>query len=114
LDFYDPSFDPEQIFGRCGAIVFVVDAQDDYLEALKRLYMTVTRASAVNPSIYFEVFIHKVDGLSDDHKIGKDGGFMIWFFDRINIWDLHSQKPIAKSTKESPMSSSMEGLITSI
>ena len=23
----------------------------------------------VNPSIKFEVFIHKVDGLSDDHKI---------------------------------------------
>lgn len=25
----------------------------------------------VNPTIKFEVFIHKVDGLSDDHKIGK-------------------------------------------
>ena len=25
----------------------------------------------VNPNIKFEVFIHKVDGLSDDHKIGK-------------------------------------------
>lgn len=24
----------------------------------------------VNPDIIFEVFIHKVDGLSDDHKIG--------------------------------------------
>lgn len=24
----------------------------------------------VNPDISFEVFIHKVDGLSDDHKIG--------------------------------------------
>ena len=31
--------------------------------------MTVTRAYKVNPSIKFEVFIHKVDGLSDDHKI---------------------------------------------
>lgn len=26
----------------------------------------------VNPNIKFEVFIHKVDGLSDDHKIGKN------------------------------------------
>ena len=25
----------------------------------------------VNPSIKFEVFIHKVDGLTDDHRIGK-------------------------------------------
>ena len=25
----------------------------------------------MNPRILFEVFIHKVDGLSDDHKIGS-------------------------------------------
>lgn len=43
--------------------------QDDYVEALGRLHLTVTRAYKVNPDINFEVFIHKVDGLSDDHKI---------------------------------------------
>ncbi|KAJ3044696.1 hypothetical protein HDV00_001100 [Rhizophlyctis rosea] len=69
LDFFDPAFDSEMIFGRSGALVFVIDAQDDYLEALQRLYITVTRAHKVNPDISFEVFIHKVDGLSDDHKI---------------------------------------------
>jgi hypothetical protein len=37
--------------------------------------MTVTRAHKVNPNITFEVFIHKVDGLLDDHKIGtQDDG----------------------------------------
>ena len=45
--------------------------QDDYVEALSRLHLTVTRAYKVNPDINFEVFIHKVDGLSDDHKIEK-------------------------------------------
>lgn len=45
--------------------------QDDYVEALNRLHLTVTRAYKVNPDINFEVFIHKVDGLSDDHKIEK-------------------------------------------
>ncbi|KAH9104866.1 hypothetical protein AeMF1_019182 [Aphanomyces euteiches] len=63
----------EMIFGNCGAIVFVIDAQDDpYTEALSRLHDTVTRAHRYNPNIFFEVFIHKVDGdpfLSDDHKI---------------------------------------------
>jgi hypothetical protein len=44
--------------------------KDDYIEALQRLYITVTRAYEINPSIHFEVFIHKVDGLSDDYKIG--------------------------------------------
>lgn len=39
------------------------------MDALIKLNQTVTRAYKVNPSIRFEVFIHKVDGLSDDHKI---------------------------------------------
>lgn len=43
--------------------------KDDYVEALGRLHLTVSRAFRVNPDINFEVFIHKVDGLSDDHKI---------------------------------------------
>lgn len=45
--------------------------QDDYTEAVSRLHLTVTRAYKVNTNINFEVFIHKVDGLSDDHKIQK-------------------------------------------
>ncbi|CAG0920588.1 unnamed protein product [Notodromas monacha] len=69
IDFFDPTFDPDTIFGGSGAVIFVIDAQDDYMEALNRLHQTVTRAHKVNPSIHFEVFIHKVDGLSDDNKI---------------------------------------------
>lgn len=69
VDFFDPNFDCEMIFGGCGALVFVIDAQDHYDEALIKLNQTVTRAFKVNPNIRFEVFIHKVDGLSDDHKI---------------------------------------------
>lgn len=57
------------IFGDCGALVFVIDAQDDYMESLSKLHLTVTKAYKANPSTTFEVFIHKVDGLSDDHKI---------------------------------------------
>eukprot|EP01134_Creolimax_fragrantissima_P001291 CFRG1291T1 len=69
VDFFDSAFDSETIFGGCGALVFVIDAQDDYLEALAKLNVTITKAYQVNPDITFEVFIHKVDGLSDDHKI---------------------------------------------
>ncbi|XP_032832710.1 ras-related GTP-binding protein C isoform X2 [Petromyzon marinus] len=69
IDFFDPTFDSEMIFSGTGALIFVIDAQDDYMEALLRLHLTVTRAYKVNPDIRFEVFIHKVDGLSDDHKI---------------------------------------------
>lgn len=69
IDFFDPTFDSELIFGDCGALVFVIDAQDDYLDALTKLNQTVTKAFKVNPRIKFEVFIHKVDGVSDDFKI---------------------------------------------
>lgn len=27
IDFFDPAFDSELIFGNCGALVFVIDAQ---------------------------------------------------------------------------------------
>ncbi|TRY84637.1 hypothetical protein DNTS_001361 [Danionella cerebrum] len=69
VDFFDPTFDYKMIFRGTGALIFVIDAQDDYVEALSRLHLTVSRAYRVNPEINFEVFIHKVDGLSDDHKI---------------------------------------------
>ncbi|KAF7702477.1 hypothetical protein HF521_001760 [Silurus meridionalis] len=69
VDFFDPTFDYEMIFRGTGALIFVIDAQDDYMEALGRLHLTVSRAYRVNPHINFEVFVHKVDGLSDDHKI---------------------------------------------
>jgi Ras-related GTP-binding protein C/D len=69
IDFFDSSFDSDMIFGGCGALVFVIDAQDDYMEALNKLNLTVTKAYKVNPNIKFEVFIHKVDGLGDDFKM---------------------------------------------
>ncbi|XP_064399902.1 ras-related GTP-binding protein D-like [Halichondria panicea] len=69
IDFFDPAYDSEHIFGGCGALIFVIDAQDEYRNALIRLHQTVTRAYQVNPAIKFEVFIHKVDGLADERKI---------------------------------------------
>lgn len=69
IDFFDPTFDSDVIFGGCHALVFVIDAQDDYSEALQKLNQTVTKAYKVNPHIKFEVFIHKVDGVTDDFKM---------------------------------------------
>jgi len=71
VDFFDPAFDSEMIFGGCGALIFVIDAQDDYTEALGKLHMTVSKAYKVNPKMNFEVFIHKVDGLLEDPKMER-------------------------------------------
>ncbi|KXS20524.1 hypothetical protein M427DRAFT_52125 [Gonapodya prolifera JEL478] len=65
----DETWDPESVFRRTGALVFIIDAQDDYSEALSLLYSTVEAAYHVNPRISFEVFVHKADGLSDDMKV---------------------------------------------
>lgn len=50
-------------------MVFVIDAQEDYTEALSKLYHTVTRVYKINQNIIFEVFIHKVDCVSDENRI---------------------------------------------
>ncbi|XP_064359983.1 ras-related GTP-binding protein C-like [Dromaius novaehollandiae] len=69
VDFFDPTFDYEMIFRGTDALIYVIDAQDDYVEALTKLHTTVSKAYKANPEMNFEVFIHKVDGLSDKHKI---------------------------------------------
>ncbi|CAB5184499.1 unnamed protein product [Rhizophagus irregularis] len=70
IDYFDTAtYDSDVIFGEYGALIFVIDAQDDYIEALNRLHQTVLRAHEKNKNLTFEVFIHKVDALSDEFKI---------------------------------------------
>lgn len=68
LDFLDPAFDVESIFGAIGALIWVIDAQDEYVDAINRLNAAILRLQQSFPAINVEVFIHKVDGLSDDYK----------------------------------------------
>uniref|UniRef100_A0A8C7LEN1 Ras-related GTP-binding protein n=1 Tax=Oncorhynchus kisutch TaxID=8019 RepID=A0A8C7LEN1_ONCKI len=53
-------------------------------EALSRLHLTITRAYKVNPDIIFEVFIHKVDRLSDDNS-GIEKAFLFDVVSKIYI-----------------------------
>ena len=47
----------------CSTLVYVIDAQeDDYEDSLPKLVETIILAYSQNPSIHFEVFLHKVDG----------------------------------------------------
>uniref|UniRef100_A0A1I8IJK0 Fibrinogen C-terminal domain-containing protein n=1 Tax=Macrostomum lignano TaxID=282301 RepID=A0A1I8IJK0_9PLAT len=69
IDYMNDVFDANDTFSSTGAIVFVIDAQDEYIDAIDRLKVLVSGAYSVNPKIKFEVFIHKVDGLSDEQKI---------------------------------------------
>lgn len=69
INYFDAELDMDMIFGECGCIVFVIDIQDEFPEALTKLHETVVKAYSVNPRIKFEVFLHKVDGLGDDFKM---------------------------------------------
>lgn len=62
------SFDLEEILGGVGALVWVIDAQDDYMESVSRLSQTALTVQQSYPNINIEVLIHKVDGLSDEYR----------------------------------------------
>ncbi|RAL16923.1 GTR/RAG family Ras-related GTP-binding protein [Aspergillus homomorphus CBS 101889] len=68
LEYTEPSFDLENIFGGLGALVWVIDAQDDYLDSVSRLNRTILCLQQLYPAVNIEVFIHKVDGLSDEYR----------------------------------------------
>ena len=67
----------EQIFQTCNTLVYVIDAQEeDYEDALPKLVETISTAHKYNPSIHFEVFLHKVDGdfMSEETKAERQQG----------------------------------------
>ncbi|KAF0500663.1 Ras-related GTP-binding protein C [Gigaspora margarita] len=88
INYFDSAYDSNMIFGDYGALIFVIDAQDDYIEALNRLHHTVTRAYKVNPDLSFEVFIHKVDALSDEYKIDTQRDIQQRITDELADYDM--------------------------
>ncbi|GMT32760.1 hypothetical protein PFISCL1PPCAC_24057, partial [Pristionchus fissidentatus] len=68
---FEDSLNPQTNFARCGALLYVIDAQDDYNEicaAIRKMCDYFVRAYNINNKIKFEVFIHKVDGLTDESR----------------------------------------------
>lgn len=49
-------------------IIWIIDAQDDYLHSLALLHSTILLAYSHNPAIHFHIFLHKMDGLSEDYR----------------------------------------------
>ena len=61
-------YDLGRLLKRCNAVVYIIDAQDDYSESIQRLNRIIRLGKRLNPRIRYEVFIHKVDQLSDEAK----------------------------------------------
>lgn len=69
MDPFDSAINPKTVFAHCGALLFVVDAQAEISDAVKKMASTIYRAHNINKNIRFEVFIHKVDGLSEEVRL---------------------------------------------
>ncbi|CAF3811501.1 unnamed protein product, partial [Rotaria sordida] len=61
--------DIELLLKQCNAVVYIIDAQDDYIQSVSNLNMIIQSGRHVNPRLRYEVFIHKVDQLSEEAKI---------------------------------------------
>ena len=49
-------------------MVWILDAQDDYIESVGRLTETILQLQQLYPDIKYTVFIHKVDSLGSDFR----------------------------------------------
>lgn len=76
LNYFEPTYDSERLFSSVGALVYVIDSQDEYLDALTNLSTIIEYAYKVNPKIHIEVLIHKIDGLSEDYRIDAQRDIM--------------------------------------
>lgn len=63
-----PDFDHQAIFSNAGAVIWILDVQDEYLTSITSMIQTAVFLAETYPRINFEVFIHKTDGLSDEYK----------------------------------------------
>lgn len=66
--------DPEQLnlsFEDTDAVIFVLDAQSTLHDMIRKLSVTMHKAYTANPGIQFEIFLHKVDGMSEDYRLGS-------------------------------------------
>ncbi|KAH9826366.1 GTP-binding protein gtr2 [Teratosphaeria destructans] len=64
----DSNADLRTIFPDAGAVIWVIDVQDEYLPSITEMVHVIVFLAEHHPRVNFEVFIHKTDGLSDEYK----------------------------------------------
>ncbi|KAK4055036.1 GTP-binding protein gtr2 [Microbotryomycetes sp. JL221] len=56
-------------FDDMDAVIFVLDAQSNLNDMIRKLGLTMQKAYDANPGIQFEIFLHKIDGMSEDYRL---------------------------------------------
>lgn len=57
-------------FDQLDAVIFVLDAQSTFHDMIRKLAITMHKAFTAHPGIQFEIFLHKIDGMSEDYRLG--------------------------------------------
>ena len=68
LSVTSPDLDHHALFAHAGAVIWVLDVQDEYLASISEMVQTAVFLAQHHPRVHFEVFIHKTDGLGDEYK----------------------------------------------
>jgi Ras-related GTP-binding protein C/D len=63
-----PEFDHASLFSNIGAVIWIIDSQDEYLTSISELLRMAVFLAEHYPRVNLEVFIHKTDGLSEEYK----------------------------------------------
>ncbi|CAI5448508.1 unnamed protein product [Caenorhabditis angaria] len=66
---FDSELDARATFKTCGALLFIIDAQSDYNDAMTTVADYFVEAWKINKAIKFEVFVHKADGLTEESRV---------------------------------------------
>lgn len=66
INYLDPNLDADSIFSGVGAMVWVLDAVDNYMDSIGRLTDIILHLQQSYPHIKYTVFIHKIDSLTED------------------------------------------------
>jgi hypothetical protein len=59
----------DNLLRHIAVVIFVMDFQDDFSEALSKLHTLFVRSFKINPSLQMHVFIHKTDGLLPEMRM---------------------------------------------
>lgn len=60
--------DHAALFAQLGAVLWVIDVQDEYLSSIAALVKTAIFLEEHCPHVHLEVLVHKTDGLSDEYR----------------------------------------------
>ncbi|CAB3405998.1 unnamed protein product [Caenorhabditis bovis] len=81
---FEQNLDPENTFKKCGALLYIIDAQQtDFEPACKTLVDYFSEAYRINDKIKFDVFVHKADGLTEETRV--ETKFEIYHYVKENI-----------------------------